>query len=203
MTKFGFDEDVYLKRKRTFRHCSFDGKLKPARKIDFTYANKMIADALFGNKENCMTKEELATKLNGHKYCEEITEDEVQLAEDNNLVVIFGQSDDLMEFRGAINEEIGAWRGTSVLISKNGLVERPDIESYSDREEELDEVYEKYLNNKKTARKVEAIWCPKDENGKIYVSWIYKTEIPYTTFDIIEDDGGLYCRGIVIDLKNL
>ena len=43
--------------------------------------------------------------------------------------------------------------------------------------------------------RIDAYWCPKE----LDCSWAYKSSVPASTFDIMED-GELYCRGIVIDL---
>lgn len=55
-----------------------------------------------------LTKESLALKLNNCQIDEEISKTDEQEAKKNNLVVVFGASDDLIEFRGAINDEQGA-----------------------------------------------------------------------------------------------
>jgi len=52
-----------------------------------------------------MNKEELAKLLDGCEYRKEITHEQDQIAKDNNLVVVFGASDDLTEFRGAFYNE--------------------------------------------------------------------------------------------------
>jgi hypothetical protein len=135
-----------------------------------------------------MTKEELAQKLNGREYCREITREELEDAKRNNLVVVYGASDDLMEFRGAIEDEIDAYEGATVSIDKNGLLqnqcENDRCPYFSDRTAK--------------AAKIEAVWCPQGED----LSWAYKTEIPHATFDVLED-GELYCRGIVFRLDDL
>lgn len=53
-------------------------------------------------------RDELASKLNGREYREEITKEEEAWAKQNRLLVVFGASDDLIEFRGLINDESGA-----------------------------------------------------------------------------------------------
>ena len=57
-----------------------------------------------------MIKEELAALINGREYTHELTDKE-KSAKDARLVVVFGASEDLMEFRGAINDECGAYGG--------------------------------------------------------------------------------------------
>jgi len=123
-----------------------------------------------------MNKEQLAELLNGREIGNEITKDEIKIAKENNLVVVFGASDDLMEFEGAISEEFG----TEAEFNKDGsFIERCDDECVH---------YKKALEN---ANKIEADYT---KNG-----WRYKTEIPHVTFDIMED-GELYCKGIVFSL---
>jgi hypothetical protein len=139
-------------------------------------------------------KEELAELLDGREYREEITSDEELVAKHSGLVVIFGASDDLMEFRGAIYDECGACDGSKALIDQHGLLpNRQDIED--------DDVLENFFHRRKTARKIEALWCKEDE-----YSWTFKTDIPHATFEVLESIDGEtthYCRGIVIDMKDL
>ena len=45
--------------------------------------------------------------LNGRSYRNEITSSEEKLAKENNLVVVYGASDDLVELAGAMSEEFG------------------------------------------------------------------------------------------------
>lgn len=47
---------------------------------------------------------------------------------------------------------------------------------------------------------VEAIWCPKDDFGETYASWLIKSKFPYENFNIYED-GELFCIGAVIKIK--
>lgn len=54
---------------------------------------------------------EFAEKLNGRQYLNELTKELETYAKENGIVVVFGQSDDLMEVRGAIDEEFGCYDG--------------------------------------------------------------------------------------------
>ena len=140
-----------------------------------------------------MFREQLADKLTGREYGSEITEAEEAQAKADRLVVIFGYSDDNLELRGAIDDEVSAWGGTTVVIADGNILE--DIED--DRE-----VLEKYgfleAVEKKlaAATKIEAKW---DEGG---YSWLIETRAPHSTFEIL-CDGEKFCRGIVIDLKEI
>ena len=52
-----------------------------------------------------MTIKEFAEMLNGRCVRKEITAEEEKLADELRYVVVFGYSDDLAEFRGAIEDE--------------------------------------------------------------------------------------------------
>lgn len=138
-----------------------------------------------------MNAETLAKKLNGRDYRKEITVEEQHEAENCGLVVVFGASDDLMEFRGALNDEISAWDGVSAFVNEYGLV----INDCGD------EFCPYHAIKKEEARVVEAVWCPRDSDGNTYASWLMKTDMPHSEFDIIED-GDLYCRGLVFCLAD-
>jgi hypothetical protein len=131
-----------------------------------------------------VTKEELAALLNGREYGREVYRREERLAAESRLVVAFGSSDDLLELRGAIDDEIGAYNGTTVLITPDGLLKNKC--EYS----ECPYFHEKILKTKDT---VTAIW---DKDG---YSWVIESTLPYAPFDIMED-GEKYCRGIVFCL---
>lgn len=129
-------------------------------------------------------KEALATVLNGRKYREETPREIILTAKESNLVIVFGASDDLMEFRGAINDEFGCYDGGTAYITGNGLLELCECEC---------KYYEKA---KETAIPIEALW---DKNEW---AWEYKTDIPHATFEIYEDNKP-YCKGIVFSLDDI
>lgn len=143
-----------------------------------------------------MNRERFAARLNGREYREELNPAEEREAAADGLVVIFGASDDLVELRGAINDELGAIDGGTILIADNGTL-LPDLER-----DDID-ILKKYgvlsivQERQATAKTIEALWCQEPP-----YSWTYRTDIPHSTFDVMED-GELYCRGIVIDLKEL
>ena len=134
-----------------------------------------------------MTKEELAGMLNGREYGNEITKPEERLAKEDGLVVVFGYSDDNVELRGAIKEEVGSYDGGSVFVIPAGL-----LENKCD-----DENCPYFEAEKANAHKIDALWCA--EEG---YSWTYKTNIPHATFEI-QEGGDPYCRGIVFSLEDV
>lgn len=133
-----------------------------------------------------MNAKSLAELLNGRQYGNEIEPHIKLIAEGSNLVVVFGASDDLMEFRGAINEQIDCYDGGTAYFSQDRLLHNECPEDDCPYFEEL----------KKSAKTIEAVL---DEEG---FSWVYKTEIPHETF-IIYEDGDTYCRGIVFSMEDL
>lgn len=134
-----------------------------------------------------LTIEEAAAAMNGREYGKECPDAIAKQMKASGIVAVFGSSDDLMEFRGAIDDEAGSYGGGTVHLNENGL-----LHSECDDEECP---HEKRL--KKAARKIKAVFSPTDPD----CTWIYKTDIPHATFDIMED-GELYCRGIVFRLAD-
>ena len=128
-----------------------------------------------------MNIREWSAMLHCREIGEEITIDESKDAANDNVVIVFGASDDLMEFRGLINDEFGVYNGGSALITT-------DYEIFN--EEENQEELKYNTGQIKNFKKVTAVWCPKDENGDIYASWLITTDIPHETFDILSPGAG-------------
>lgn len=131
-----------------------------------------------------MELKQFSKMLNGKEYgYPQFTKEEIQIAKDNGFVIVYGASDDLMEFDGVIYDEGGCFGGGEVWFNKNGVVDTPS--STADR-------------------CIEALWCNdeiRDELGGI-ITWTYRTAIPHETFMIYED-GESYCRGIVFKIDAL
>ena len=142
-----------------------------------------------------MNKEQLAAQLDGTEYPLRIDEDTEQLANAQGLLIVFGASDDLIEFRGAIHDEGGAWDGGTFYIDKQGLV--PNFEHINKNDKQaLRDYFAREPESKNNS--IEAIWGDKEKG----CSFWYKTDIPHAVFEVTEDDG-IYCYGIVIDMKDL
>ena len=140
-----------------------------------------------------MDLKELAEIMNNCEYRKErdvLTEEVLKELGELGIVVLFGASDDLMEFRGAIYDEVGCYDGGRAYLTKDGLLVNECDNDECPFFEEL----------KGNANQIDAIW---DEEG---YSWIYKTNIPHETFDVIEtydDETTKYCRGIIFYLKDV
>lgn len=128
-----------------------------------------------------------AKRLNGCEYGKEGSRELFAEMRAAGLVAVFGSSDDLMEFRGAIEEEIGAWNGTTAYLFGTGLLEN----QCSNNECPYHEA------RKEQAPSIDALWDKEEP-----FSWTYQTAIPHSTF-IVNEDGTPYCRGIVFALADV
>lgn len=133
-----------------------------------------------------ITVPDAAKALDGCQYREEGSRDLFALMKASGLVAVFGASDDLMEFRGAIDDEIGAYGEVTALVDRAGLL--PDRDSL-DTDDEL----ERFFARKPKAT---AIKC----DGEL--PWRYETAVPHEEFKVYED-GDLYGTGIVFALADL
>ena len=137
--------------------------------------------------KNPMTLKEFADKLTGRTYrCPQFTKEEIELAKELGIVIVYGASDDLMIFAGAIDDDVDCFDGGIAYLDKFGLTENKDL---NERENLL-------------VKSVKALWCEeKDEKDRL-ISWTYQTDIPHETFEIKEDND-IYCRGIVFSIYNM
>lgn len=135
-----------------------------------------------------MTAKELAEMLSGRKYGIEITSEEARAAKDAGLVVVYGYSDDNVEFYGAIDDEVGAYEGTTVCLTPAGVLQEPDC----DRD---DCPY--FAKERERVKTIKAVWH--DEGGPC---WTFETDIPHETFTVMED-GEPFCVGIVFSMADL
>ena len=133
-----------------------------------------------------MTPQEFAARLNGREMGSEVTKADAAEAKAAGLVVVYGYSDDNMEFEGAIHDEIGCYDGGKAYLTSTGLLA-------NDCDNDECPYFAKLLE---AAATIEAVW-----NTEGY-SWVYKTAIPHATFEVVED-GEKFCRGIVFALSDV
>lgn len=117
-------------------------------------------------------------------YREEVNEEAIAYAKENGIVIVWGESDDLIEFRGAIYEEGDCYDGGNFYLNENGLFEDDCDCKYARKAKE------DYI-------KLSAIWCGENTDW----SWSYAIDVPHETFEIIDDDEK-YCQGIVFYLRD-
>lgn len=142
-----------------------------------------------------ITKEEMAARLYGREYGNEITREEEELAKQNGLFVIFGYSDDNLEIRGLDYDELGCYNGGTFLIDKHGILPTNRLE---DLDAESEEEVRDFLKRKDLAHELRAIWCDTDD----LPPWSYSIDVPHASFNIYED-GELFCIGIVLAVEDL
>jgi hypothetical protein len=147
-----------------------------------------------------MTKEKLATILSGREYGDEITSDEEELAKASGLVVIFGASDDLIEFRGAIDREEDCYGQSIFVLAQDGM-RFPDFNEFCRTADFHNEkAVEKYFEIKKQNKAtIKVKW---NEDGLSEYAWEISADIPYSEFDIWED-GKKYSKGIIFSIEDI
>lgn len=133
-----------------------------------------------------MDTKEAAAALNGCQYSEEGSRALWASMKEAGLVAVFGASDDLMEFRGAIDDEVGAYNGTTAYVTPAGLF-------LSECEDDDCPYARKAME---AAVEIDAIWS---RDG---ISWQYDTAIPHEKFNVMEDDE-IYSIGIVFALSDV
>ena len=121
---------------------------------------------------------ELAARLNGREYGDEIFPQDEREAALSGLVIMTGHSDDLVELHGAVQNEIGAFGGAKFALDGGGRIYTGD-------------------SIPRGATRFEAVWGDR-ENG---FPWSYRTTVPHETFAVFEDDDK-YCLGIVFRLAD-
>ena len=134
-----------------------------------------------------MNMKEMARLLNYRISEGDIPKDIRELARSEGMVIVYGYSDDLMEFDGAINDEVSAYDGRTAYLDANGIIR-------NECDNEDCPYHQAILQN---ARVVKAIW---HDVGN--PCWTFETTIPHETFDIKEDDE-LFCIGIVFYLSDV
>jgi hypothetical protein len=83
-----------------------------------------------------MTPKTLADLLKNREYGCEINDGESAMAAQHGLVVMYGAGDDNIEFRGAIDGEVGAYQGTRVQVDSDGIV--PMLDDVRDKYSEAE-----------------------------------------------------------------
>ena len=172
------------------------------------YKLKLWNDTLEYIKSNIKPREintiqDLAKLLNNNYNDDELKNpydiDVKKLCKEKKWVVLFPYSDDNLEIRGYIDDELGAWNGGNFKLIKKG-------EFYQDPED--DEIYRKAKGN-------ELIGC--EEDPHISMSWCNDNCKPYTWFiesdysnvayfDILDEDsdeGEIWAHCCVIDCSNI
>ena len=136
----------------------------------------------------------LSQKINGRQLGEELTKEEDLAAAHAGLLVVYGYSDDNLEFRGIYYDEVYCYlrevnSSETFYFVLDGetleQVQQPDLTGQSTR----------YLE-------VTATWCPQD----VDTSWLITCNVKSCSFDVMEDIAAPYdtfCKGIVVDVEDI
>lgn len=138
-----------------------------------------------GTGEAPITAEQAAAQLNGNEYTKEGSLVLFAAMRKAGLVAVYGGSDDNMEMRGAILDEIYCFNGGFAWVDNSGLLRN-----------ECEDDCPYFKSKRKMAAEIEALW---DVDG---LAWRYKTEIPHVKFTINEE-GKPWCEGIVFALADV
>ena len=187
---------------------------------DWDYISNSIKDAILNEvyqkikPEYIETIEDLAKLLDGNEYRDELYNEYdiniIDICKKNKWVIVYGASDDLIEFNGIINDEDGAWEGTIMKFVKPGdfykEYEEEDVYHKAKdymfvaiEDKELKEI-KSSINNWKDYKGtpiIEMLWCPAGTD----MSWQVNVKgAPVAKFNVMEDDE-IYCEAAIIDLS--
>ena len=130
-----------------------------------------------------MDKESLAAQLDGREYGNEITEQECEQAKAAGLLVVFGYSDDNIEFRGAFEEESPAYDSGTIPFTNATLLGDHD-----------DNCECKFCGYSEAVKKAHSLSFELKWDG-----WKLDTKLPHAKFKVMED-GDVFGEGLVIEL---
>lgn len=124
--------------------------------------------------------DKLHEEINNIEYRKVPHEGILNFMTDNKLIVIQGQSDDILDMYGFRSEEFSARDGFSHKDYECEDFQREEFEVLKDCE-------------------IEMLWCPGDKR-----SWLVQANDKYNKkeFNVMED-GEVYCTGLIIDLSKV
>ena len=138
------------------------------------------------------TPKGIAAKLDGREYLNELTDDIRSAAEGAGLVIVYGYSDDCIEFAGAIDDERDCFKGRCFYLDP----EEKKVYGVSDING---------MDKSMSCAPIIARWYGnyiEDDSGFTQkLPWSYETIVPHETF-VIKEDGEPFCRGIVFSLDD-
>lgn len=130
-----------------------------------------------------MDLKQAAACINRNEYRAEVPRDLRVRLKEAGIVAIYGASDDLTEFDGALQDEAYPGSDGAMRLTQRGLeYNRCDCGDCP--------------NWKPGPDNIRAQW---DHGG---YSWFISTDLPHEEFVIMEDDE-TYCRGVVVNLADL
>ena len=138
-----------------------------------------------------MTQLETLVELIGNlEYGDAIPYEAKDLAQQIGAAIIFGYSDDGIVVEGAVEDQAGAYGGTTCWVDKEGFLPLNSNLTLADEGANTLAECRSLIQRFDRSVKIEAI----EETDGYY--WQYKTDWPHKTFEITED-GEPWCKGIV------
>ena len=144
-----------------------------------------------------MTPQDFAALINRNQYLQELSPEQEDIARRNGFLVVFGQSDDRVEFRGVLYDEDGAYNACTLFLGvyKDLTVKRIHSEQVAD--------VKKYEGD---TVKIIAIRVDKNFDGKVEAPlWTFSADYPQdkvAEFKVYEDEE-VYGNGLVIKIGDL
>ena len=130
----------------------------------------------FLNTHANITLKEFAAILHGRDCQPNLTPDELLLAEQKGFVVVYGDSDDRVEFEGAIRAE--GHTNPLVKDAPAGVLVLSEDGSLLDEDSDL---YTEYIRANRNV--ITVFYCSRDG-----LNWVFESSIPHETF--LTYDGG-------------
>ena len=141
----------------------------------------------------------LAKALDNIEYPCHISKELIKQAKEDGIVIVFGSSDDLLEFRGVVNDENNVYGIDVTLIDKEGVLPIDENGCITDFDN-LTNIQDcaSLVKRFEKSVAVTSYWQPDDDSN---ASWAYSVpeHIEWEPFNVMED-GELYCVGIVFKL---
>lgn len=141
------------------------------------------------NEENNMEvlkqfAKELSNDINSEARWFHLTDEQLAFAKEHGIVVVYGYSDDNVEFDGAIRDEVGAYEGAEIYLDADGPITECECGC------------KYYRAAMKDAKRINAFWCFNDW------CWFFRTDIPHEEFEFYSD-GEPFCKGIVFYKRDM
>jgi len=146
-----------------------------------------------------ITLKEFAEMLHGRDCKPNLSQNELLLAKMRGFVVVYGDSDDRVEFEGAIREE-----GHTNPLTKDSPAGVLVLSGSGELLDEDSDLYAEYININRNV--ITVFYCSKGN-----LNWVFETDIPHETF--LTYDGGYdeefadfddgFARCIVFELSAL
>lgn len=170
---------------------------------------KAILNEIYGyiKPSKIETINDVAKLLDGNNVGDELKNpnniDIEDICRKNKWVILFPYSDDNLELRGYINDEVGAWDSGNYSFVKKGEFIKDLEEDNTYHKAEYDQI----VDTDKDEAHIFIEWCSKYNNYFWYINTDY-TNVAY--FDIIDEDEDIYdedykkwARCCIIDCSNI